>query len=243
LIGNTVSFQFRHNGIVPNLERDINPTGRTVSLNYSLELNQFNPNSDFVVKDGLVVPIYTKFNFQRAELLWNEHFALPISKHTFSVSLRAGSILAPPVDNFFDFYVGGIAGMKGYPFYALGGNRIGTLSLTYRFPISTQINFRILQFYFTKLYASVFTDVGNAWTGSSTPTLPDWKRDVGAELRLESFSFYAYPTRIFVSGAYGLDKFTRLFGTTNVTYGNEWRFYLGILFGFELNDFVPRLRF
>ncbi len=243
LIGNMITAQFRHNGIIPNLERDINPTGRTISLNYSLELNQFNQNGDYVPKDGLLVPVYTKFNFQRLELLWNEHLEMPFPKHTFTVAIRGGSILAPDVDSFFDFYAGGIAGMKGYPFYALGGNKIGTLNLTYRFPISTEINFRLLQFYFTKLYASAFADVGNAWTGSSIPNLTDWKRDVGAELRLESFSFYAYPTRFFVSGAYGLDKFTRQFGPANVTYGNEWRFYLGILFGFELNDFVPRLRF
>jgi hypothetical protein len=243
LIGNTLSLQFKHNGIVPNLERDINPTGRTIFLNYSVELNKFNPNGEFDIKDGLLVPVYTQLNFGRVELQWNEHMPFFFPKHTVTVSARVGSILAPPVDGFFDFYAGGIAGMKGYPFYALGGNRIGTVNLTYRFPISTAINFRLLQFYFTKLYASVFTDFGDAWTASSIPSLKDWKRDVGAELRLESFSFYAYPTRIFVSGAYGLDKFTRQFGTADVTYGNEWRFYLGILFGFELNDFVPRLRY
>ncbi len=244
LIGNTIFLQLHHNGIVPNLERDINPTGRTISLNYSLELNKFNPNGNFVVNDaGEVVPIYTEFDFSRLELSWNEHLPFFFPKHTVTVSVRAGGILGKPVDSFFDFYGGGIAGMKGYPFYALGGNRIATVNLTYRFPIATQINFRLLQFFFTKLYASAFVDYGDAWSGSSVPQLSDWKRDVGAELRLESFSFYAYPTRIFVSGAYGLDKFTREFSGTNVTYGNEWRFYLGILFGFDVNDFVPRLRY
>ena len=245
LIGNTISLQIRHNGIVPNLERDINPTGRTIALNYSLELNKFNPNGNFDVDPGTgeLVPIYTEYDFSRVELEWDEHLPFVFQHQTVSVSVRAGSILGRPVDSFFDFYAGGIAGMKGYPFYALGGNRIGTVNLTYRFPIATQINFRLLQFFFTKLYGSVFADYGDAWTGSSVPGLSDWKRDVGAELRLESFSFYAYPTRIFVSGAYGLDKFTRDFETINVTYGNEWRFYLGILFGFEVNDFVPRLRF
>jgi Tol biopolymer transport system component len=243
LIGNVFSLQFKHNGIVQNLERDINPVGRTVTFNYWLELNKFNPNGEFDYSTGFAVPIYTHYNFSRLELQWNEHVESLFPKHTITVSARAGGILGPTVDSFFDFYAGGFAGMKGYPFYALGGNEIGTLNLTYRFPISTAINVRILQFYFTKLYASVFTDVGNAWSGSSIPEYSDWKKDVGAEIRLESFSFYAYPTRIFFSGAYGLDKFDRVFGTTNVTYGNEWRFYLGILFGFELNDFVPRLRY
>ena len=245
LIGNTIFLRFRHNGIVPNLEQDINPIGRTIALNYSLELNKFNPNGNFKYdpSSGELVPIYTKYDFSRVEMAWEEHMPFFFPKHTITVGLRAGSILGPSVDSFFDFYAGGIAGMKGYPFYALGGNKITTLNLTYRFPISTQINFRLLQFYFTKLYASVFADYGDAWTGASIPGTADWKRDVGAELRLESFSFYAYPTRIFVSGAYGLDKFTREFEAVNVSYGHEWRFYLGILFGFELNDFVPRLRY
>lgn len=242
LIGNSIALDFKHDGLVPNLERDINPTGRTIAFRYSLELNQFNTKGQFTqASDGALLPVYDHFDFSRVELQWNEHMPLPFPKHTLTVSARAGSILGPTVDSFFDFYGGGIAGMKGYPFYALGGNQIGTLNVTYRFPISTQINFRLLQFYFTKLYASVFADVGDAWTGSTIPDRTDWKRDVGAELRLESFSFYAYPTRIFVSGAYGLDKFTRDFGTATVTYGNEWRFYLGILFGFELNDMVPRV--
>lgn len=244
LIGNTFFLQLKHNGIIPNLERDINPVGRTITLNYSAELNKFNVNGDFVVNDaGELVPVYTNFYFGRVEFAWNEHLPLFFPKHTLTIAVRGGSILAPPVDNFFDFYAGGIAGMKGYPFYALGGNRIGTVNLTYRFPVATQINFRFLQFYFTKLYASVFTDFGDAWTSSSLPGLNDWKRDVGAELRLESFSFYAYPTRIFVSGAYGLDKFSREFSGADVTYGHEWRFYLGILFDFDVNDFVPRIRY
>ena len=57
----------------------------------------------------------------------------------------------------------------------------------------------------------------------------------GFELRLESFSFYQYPTRIFFSGAYGLDRFNRTFNNDEVTYGKEWRFYFGILFGFDLD--------
>jgi len=241
LIGNMLSFQFRYNGIVPNLERDINPTGRTIEFNYSLELNKFNVNSEFATNDaGELVPVYTTFDYNRVELMWNEHLPFVFPRQTMNISFRGGSILGKSVDSFFDFYAGGIAGMKGYPFYALGGNTIATVNLTYRFPIATQINYRVLQFYFTKLYGSFFADYGDAWTASSIPGSADWKRDVGAELRLESFSFYDYPTRIFVSGAYGLDQFSREFESVNVTYGHEWRFYLGILFGFDVNEFAPR---
>ena len=62
------------------------------------------------------------------------------------------------------------------------------------------------------------------------------KKDIGFELRLESYSFSMYPTRIFFSGAYGLDEFTRTFQFADVTYGKEWRWYFGMLFGFDLSD-------
>jgi len=83
--------------------------------------------------------------------------------------------------------------------------------------------------------ASVFGDIGEAWNGAA-PSLRQWKTDAGFELRLESFSFYVYPTRIFFSGAYGFDRFTRTINNTNVTYGREWRFYVGVLFGFEISQ-------
>ncbi|MBI3004087.1 MAG: PD40 domain-containing protein [Ignavibacteriales bacterium] len=247
LIGNSLSLNYRHDGIMPTKEREINPVGRSLLFKYSYELNRFNPTDSTEDRNGFRVPIYSDYNLHRIELNWSEHFEAPAPGHTLTLSLHGGSILGPAVDDFFDFYVGGFAGMRGYPFYALGGNEYARASATYRLPVSTELDFRILQFYFKKLYASVFADVGNAWSGSVS-SAGRWKRDVGLELRLESFSFYAYPTRFFLAGAYGLDQFSRTFNSNNVnpvdvTYGKEWRFYLGVLFGFEISEFkiVPRL--
>ena len=69
--------------------------------------------------------------------------------------------------------------------------------------------------------------------GGNDITLKDFKKDVGAELRLQAFSFYAFPTSIFINAAYGFDEFTKRFRGENVTYGKEWRFYFGTLFGFD----------
>ncbi len=242
-IGNTLSAQFTYDGIRQTLDKAINPVGRTFSLKYFHEMNQFNPMDSAQYKDGFRVPIYTEYTFDRLEVQWNEHLALPFPHQTFSISLHGAGILGDSVDEFFDYYAGGFIGMRGYPFYAIGGNRTLSMNATYRFPLATALNFRVLQFYFTKLFGSVFYDIGDAWTGR-IPSFGQWKRDVGFELRLESFSFYAYPTRFFFSGAYGLDQFSRTvkdINTQTVTYGREWRFYLGILFGFELNDMMPRL--
>lgn len=235
LIGNAFSAQFTHEGIQPSVDKDINPTGRTLSLKYSYETNKFNAEGEFDIQSGVLVPRYSKPSFHRLELQWNEHIGLPISKHTLTLSARGHTTLGKEVDKFFDFYAGGFIGMRGYPFYALGGNNAAMFNATYRFPIWTSINIRLFQFYFTKLYGSVFGDYGEAWTGA-TPSLNTWKSDAGFELRLEAFSFYQYPTRIFFSGAYGFDRFSKTFNNVDVSYGKEWRFYLGVLFGFELNQ-------
>jgi hypothetical protein len=241
LIGNTLTAQLTHNGIAPAADHEINPVGRTVTLRYGYEFHKFNPEGEFTIESGLLVAHYTKPTFHRLELLWNEHLALPFERHTLSLNVRRASTLGKRVDDFFDFYAGGFIGMRGYPFYALGGNDIAVVGAAYRFPIWTTLNFRFLQFYFTKLYGSVFMDVGDSWTGKPT-AIGDWKRDAGFEFRLEAFSFYQYPTRIFFSGAYGLDKFNRTFNGLDVTYGKEWRFYLGVLFDFELNPVGQALR-
>ncbi|MGB2869571.1 MAG: biopolymer transporter Tol [Bacteroidota bacterium] len=240
LIGNVVSAQFTLNGINPSVDKDINPVGRSVFFRYAMEFNEYNKELEYDVVDGVLVPRFTNFNFHRLELQWNEHLAMPFDRHTLSMSVRRGTILGERADTIFHFYAGGFIGMKGYPFYAIEGNDVATLNMAYRFPLWTHINARFLQFFFTKLYGSFFADLGNAWTGV-LPSLNQWRSDAGFELRLEAFSFYSYPTRISFSGAYGFDQFTRSFQGVDVTYGREWRFYLGVLFGFELNEFARRL--
>jgi hypothetical protein len=241
-IGSTFSALLTVDGILPTIDKDINPLGRKISVKYLYDIDKFNPSDSSEYKNGLRVPVYTSYSFSHVEASWSEHIALPIPKHTFSFSANASGVLGKRVDEFFDYYAGGFVGMRGYPFYAIGGNSAVFLNATYRFPIATEIDTRLWQFYFKKLYASFFCDKGDGWTGK-TPAWNQWKSDVGFELRLETVSFYSFPTRIFFSDAYGIDRFDRTvkdINTTTITYGQEWRFYLGILFGFDLNDAAPR---
>ncbi len=240
LIGNAFTTELRHRNILPGVESEINPIGRSITIRHGYELNKFNPEGEFLLEDGALTPVYTNVVFHRLEAQWDEHVGSFVDHHTVNLSLRGAGVLGKSVDSFFDFYAGGVLGIKGYPFYALGGNTVATAGLSYRFPLVRDLNFRFFQFYFTKLYASVFGDVGNAWTGKVREG-GRWKRDAGFEFRLEAFSFYAYPTRFFFSGAYGFDGFEKTFSGVKVTYGREWRLYLGVLFGFELND-ATRLR-
>jgi hypothetical protein len=241
LTNNIFSARIKHSAIVPTVDRDINPIGREIALEYAYEMNKYNAEGDYEISsEGSLLPVYKRFDFHRWQLSWNEHLPFFGKKQTLSFGFQGGTIQGMTADTIFHFYAGGFVGMKGYPFYAIEGNHLAMMNLTYRFPIWSKINTRILQMYFTKLYGSVFADIGNAWNGQ-VPGLDTWKTDAGLELRLEAFSFYAFPTRIFLAGAYGFDKFDRNIRGNTITYGKEWRFYLGVLFGFELTDISQRL--
>ncbi|MGB9773446.1 MAG: biopolymer transporter Tol [Bacteroidota bacterium] len=231
-IGNSIKISLAHMDILPSRDEEINPIGRKLAVRYTYEFSKLS-SGEYEASSAGLVPKYDLYRFHRAEILWNEYLPLPISHHVLTVGLRAGTIFGPPVSDFFDFYAGGMIGMRGYPFYGLSGNRIGVVSVSYRFPLFRHIDRQIGFVYIDKLYGSVFGDLGNAWTGVWSPPLAEWKRDAGAELRLETYSFYSYPTRIFVSAAYGFDRYTRAIKGGNFTYGREWRFYVGVLFGFE----------
>ena len=205
-------------------------------MRYDYEFSKFNPNSEYEVTNGLLVPKYQRPAFHRIEASWRESRRLPGWRHTLSLQTRGGTIFGPPQDDFFDFYIGGLAGMKGYPFYSMGGNEYTTVNLTYRFPVFEHIDVRVLQMYFDKLYMAVYGDAGAAWTGGSIAGQP-FRRDAGVELRLEAFSYYAFPTRVFFNATYGFDSFDKYIASsgTTVTYGKEWNFHFGVLFGFDLD--------
>lgn len=234
LIANDLTLRYVVEQITRSNTSDINPVGRKVHLIVNRSLNKFNGDGEYTVGPTGLVPVYKKVNFTRVELNWREHLPFFFKNHTLTLKLRGGSILEHTVDSFFDFYAGGLVGMKGYPFYAISGNEIAVAGLEYRFPLVGNIDVRFLQFYFDKFYASIYTDIGNAWS-SAKPKLNEFKTDAGIELRLESFSWYAYPTRIFFNASYGFNAFERNVRGTRVKYGKEWRFYFGMLFGFDFD--------
>ncbi len=236
LIGNNISATFRFDGIKLSRTREINPLGRKVRLRYEYEFNKSNPTGEYENSDGIWSPKYQNIRFHRLEFNWREYVKLPAWKHTLSAQLRGGTIFGPPVDNFFNFYIGGLAGMKGYTFYSLGGNEFGMANLTYRFPIVEDIDQRFLHIIFNHLYGAVYGDIGTAWTGGG-PEGKKYKRDAGVELRLEAFSYYAFPTRIFFNATYGFDRFDYFMDNTKtyVNYGKEWAFHFGVLFGFDFD--------
>jgi len=229
---NDFSLAYHYRSLYPNRNWDIIPIGREVNIKYNYEISNINPELE-VKDDGTVVDRFSTNRLHKLDADLTESFGLFNNKHSLSFKLRGAIIFGPPVDDFYNFYAAGLPGMKGYTFYALGGGRVATLNLTYRFPLLTNIDTRISPLYLDKLYLSIYGDYGNAWEGNDVK-LNDFKKDIGAQLRLKAFSFYVFPTSIFFDAAYGFDSYTRTFLDKEVTYGKEWRFYFGMLFGFDI---------
>jgi Tol biopolymer transport system component len=231
LIGRNFQLKYTFDAKLPYRDMEINPIGAEVDLTYNYESNKFNEDGEYIVEDGLLKPSFKLFNFHRVEL--NSKLHLPLwSHHTLSAQIRAGSILGPEMPDFFDFYLGGLIGMKAYPFYSINGNEVAWLNLTYRFPLFRNIDAKMGHLYLDKIYFSLYGDIGNAWTGE-IPGIKDFKKGAGAEVRFQLNSYYLFPTAVFFNAAYGFDEVTRTVRETEITYGNEWRFYGGILFGFD----------
>ncbi len=239
-IGRNLEARYTWQSIMPSKDDEINPVGFTLDLAYNYEFSKFNPNGDYSVEDGILKPQYSNYNFHRVELRTGMYFPL-FDSHTINTSLRVGSILGPPMPDFFDFYLGGLIGMKSYPFYSISGNEIAWLDITYRFPLFRNIDAKIGHLYLDKIFLSFNGDIGNAWTGNLS-TAGKFKKGVGTELRFQLNSYYLFPTSIFFNASYGFDEVSRVVNNETVRYGKEWNFYAGVLFGFEILNFNKQLR-
>jgi hypothetical protein len=212
------------------VDGEINPrSGRAVRFRYAREFNNFirsDPDDAFrPTKFGTFVENYDPHNLHRFELDWTEHVGLP-GRSGLTLHGRGG-LLTPNVNNFFYFFAGGLPGVRGYPFYSMEGRYLAHGRVTYRFPLFRHMDFSLLHLYFDKMYLGVSYDYGGAFvkTDGMASKLHD---SINLQLRMSMFSFYVFPTELFFNAAYGFDKFKN----RGVTYGQEWRYYFGLSFGF-----------
>ncbi len=230
-IGRTLQLAWNYLNFVPSASSEINPAyGRMVSIKYSREFNKF--IKDFAITDyGTWVEVFDNYNYGKFELEWKEYLALINNgRHALNFHLQAGWI-DRPIHEFFNFYAGGLVGLRGYPFYSIEGRKMIVARTAYRFPIFNNMNVRLFHIQFDKLYLGAFFDYGNAFDEDALE-LSDFKKTAGFELRLDLFSFYNFPTKIFFNAAYGLDEHIKYESDRKLTYGKEWRYYLGISFGY-----------
>lgn len=212
------------------VDSEINPrAGRQIHLRYSREFNRFirsDPNDAFrATKYGTYVENYDPHNLHRFEMDWTEHVGMP--GRTGLTLYGRGGLLTPNVNNFFYFFAGGLPGVRGYPFYSMEGRYLAHGRVTYRVPLFRHMDFSLLHLYFDKIYLGVSYDYGGAFvkTAGMRRKLHD---SINLQMRMNLSSFYVFPTQIFFNAAYGFDQFKN----RGIVYGQEWRYYFGLSFGF-----------
>ncbi len=227
-IGNQFIATWNLNAVVPGVTSDINPRmGRKAELRYSYERNRF--FEDFATDNsyGTLQEVYARYNYHRVELNWHEYLPAPwASRHGLSANIHAGWI-DRPVDSFFNFFAGGLPGLRGYPYYSIEGRKMILGRFAYRLPLLTGVQKQFLHLNGGNLYLGAFFDYGNAFDEDKIDP-GDFKKTAGGSLRLNGFSFYGFPTALSFEAAYGFDRIEN----GGQSYGREWRYYLMALFDF-----------
>jgi Tol biopolymer transport system component len=226
-IGSVVQARLTHTRVPAGFASSIAPSrGRRITLEVNHAWQRFLDGFEVHPKFGTIVETYKPYRYFQVSLDWREYVSIPRLPHSLAIRLKAGWI-DRAVDGFYHFFAGGLDGMKGYPYYSLEGRKLIHFGLAYRFPVFRKMGLRFLFLNMDHLYLSLYGDVGNAWSVGD-PDLSSWKKDVGVQMRMRLFNFYAYPMSFFLDAAYGLDRFEHM----GQTYGRQWRTYVGLLFDF-----------
>jgi Tol biopolymer transport system component len=202
--------------------------GRDITFTYSRHITDFitgfSLNSDY----GTLQEDYKKYNYNQYDLDVKEYFKLPLESG-LTFKLKASYLDDENIDSFYYNYIGGLTALQGYSFYSLGGTKTAYASTILRFPIIQRTDKLFGIYNFKNLYAGLYFGAGTAWTKESmSDSFNDIKKSVGVNLRLFGTLFYGFPLSVEYTAAYGLDKFVN----EDVTYGQEVRSYLTVLFDF-----------
>ncbi|MDA0709232.1 MAG: hypothetical protein O3B73_03370 [bacterium] len=230
LNGFDMAFTYHIDAVARSRDSEINPrAGRQITARYdryfNFALSGFDDNSSILVEQ------YENFFYNQFAINWNEFIPGP-GRSAFSLRVFGG-LIDKEVDNTFDFFLGGLPGMKGYSFYSLEGRRALMLRSAYRFPILSRIDRQTGPIYSDQLYGAFFAGIGRAWDGNADDGVlhRGWKREVGAELRYDATSFYLFPTRASLDVAYGVDHIPLQRRGDPLT-RSGLKLYFTLLFGF-----------
>ncbi|KPP97029.1 MAG: Periplasmic component of the Tol biopolymer transport system [Bacteroidetes bacterium HLUCCA01] len=236
-IGNTYTAGYFLNVNTPHRHSDIVQRGITTSLRYSFQPSSLLDGYD--IRGGELIPQYNDYRIHTTELDIRYGFQA-LSNRLFDVRSRFFTNFNGSDEYFFLDYIGGLPAMRSYSFFALGGNTTFFTQLNYHQPLFERIHYQAGRFTIDKLFMRVFAETGNGW-GGPLQVGNNLKSGIGAELRLSMSSYYLFPSRLFISAAYGLDtfdvnlpeSFITTTGQSSVQFGREVLFNFGLLFDFD----------
>jgi hypothetical protein len=210
------------------LDKGINPSkGFKVWTKIDLEKNDFIEGLN-LSDSGTLTEEFRDNNLVRLQAGGSYHVEIPWKKRwTLSLTGLGGWLSNQTADSFFHFYLGGMPGLKGYPFYSIQGSKSAFLDATFRLPLFMEKHLKAKWMIWQNSTIGAVFQAGDAWTDTVSI-----KKSVGIQWRLNGFSFYNFPTAIEVEYHQPLDKFEREINEKTISYGNEGRTYVKVLFDF-----------
>ncbi len=217
-------------------ESDIMRTGIRMTASYERESGRL--LDQFDIRDGQLVPVYSSSILHRLRVDLEGGIRLPGqfhgTSHGLSMRMRASTLFGKRADPFYFEYIGGLSGARGYPFYGLGGTETLWVQASWLFPLLPDIKRQVGPIYLDKAFMRLYADGAQV-----QPESRALRKDIGAELRLMTGSYYLLPTALFVSATYGADAFeiqlddAFITSQPSVSYGKQVQWHFGILFGFD----------
>lgn len=221
----------------PYKNDDIAPVGIKGQVKLSYQPSKL--LDKYEIKDGALTPDYKNYSNKSIEA--NLNYGFHALGETVELKSRFYSYFNNPDNYFFLDYIGGLTGMRSYPFFAIGGLTTAYAEMSYIFPLVTNINKQYGRFTMDKIFTRLFVETGNGW-GGPLHIGDNLKTGIGAELRISMNSYYFFPSRFFISGAYGFNKFDVKLpsefitnsGSNHVSYGRSLLIHFGLSFDFNM---------
>ena len=230
--GQRIQLRYQADFTRQHWQSNISPTRgfRVNNAVIAYDLNQFIDGYK-VTNYGTYAETYTKHYTPRIDWDSDIFIPLPWTKHSsLSFNIDVGMMFNTEIDSFFNYFGGGLPGLKGYPFYTIEGTHKAILTSTLRFPITKKLNVNFEPFSFENFYIGLYHQIGDAWTfGHSDPS---WKQDVGIEARIGGHSWYGFPLALTFDLVYALNLIQYDEFDITKTIGHNFRFYWTILFDF-----------
>lgn len=235
-IGSTWSAAWMFDLSMPGRHTDIAPVGWRGLIRYRFEPSELLDSYD--IRDGTLLPVYNKYRNHSIET--DVRYGFSLLQQRFNLRTRLFSYFEGPDEFFYLDYIGGMVGMRSYPYFALGGNRTAFSQLSWFIPLKTDIYRQTERITIDKVFLRLFAEAGNGW-GGPLDIDSSLKTGIGAELRIGLNSYYFFPSRFFISGAYGFnaydiqlpDAFITETPSGRVSYGKQLLINFGLLFDFE----------
>ncbi len=212
-------------------DSNINP-----SKGYAIHFSAMYEKNDFITglnlsDAGTLTAEFADNNTWRINIDGSYHISIPYTNRwTLSFGTQLGWITNNDVDPFFNFFGGGMIGMKGYPFYSIEGTRQLINEIIFRVPLFSQKHIQLGWFILQNSVLGFVYQKGNTWKGDFDSS--EFKNSVGIQWRFNGFSFYNFPTALELEMHRGLNVFDKKVNDDVFSYGNENRIYFKLLFGF-----------